>query len=55
MSNHSPIGACCAQPRFSNIGDDANDTRTFGGIAIVGSIFATIVALFAGAFLVLAR
>ena len=55
MSNHSPIGACCAQPRFSDIGDDCNDTRAFEGIAIVGGIFATIAALVAGALLVLAR
>jgi len=55
MSNHTPIGACCAQPRFSDIRDDANDTRTFGRIAVVGGVFATIAALFAGAFLLFAR
>jgi len=55
MSNHPPIGACCAQPRFSDIGDDAYDTRKFERNAIVGGIFATIAALFAGAFLLFAR
>ena len=69
MSNHPPIGACCAQPRFSDIGDDCSDVgtdaplyvrlakgaRTFNRIATAGGISATMAALFAAAFRRFAR
>ena len=55
MSNHSPIGACCAHPRFSDVGDERNDSRTFQRNALVGGIVAAIAALFAGALLLIAR
>lgn len=54
MSNHSPIGACCAHPRFSDVGDERNDGRTFQRIALVGGTVATIAAFFAVAFLLFA-
>ena len=69
MSKHSPIGACCARPRFGDVGDIDNGAWTYKSLFIgltrgaktrdrllaVAGVLVAAAALYACAALLLAR